>query len=96
VPVDDAAEDLHARRAVEDPALDRPARRPDRQMPRLAATHERDDLQQRGERENRQRRARQRSAELVAAPGEQEREDPSGPERARDRDEDAVTATEVA
>ena len=50
VPVDHAAQDLHARRAIEDAARDRPAGRLDGQVPRLAAREQRDDLQQHGRR----------------------------------------------
>jgi hypothetical protein len=46
MPVEQAAQHLHARRPVEHAAVDRPAGRLDRQVPGLAPRYERDDLQQ--------------------------------------------------
>ena len=96
LPVEHAAQDLHARRAIEDAAVDRPAGRLDGQMPRLAAREQRDDLQQHGHGEHPRRGVGERGRELVAAPGEQEREDRRGGQRAHDRDQRASAATEVA
>jgi hypothetical protein len=94
--VEQAAQDAHARRAIENAAVDRPARLLDRQMPGLAAGEQRDDLQQHGRGEHPPRGAGERGRELVAAPGEQQREDRRGGQRAQDRDQRASAAPEVA
>ena len=90
VPVEQAAQDLHARRAIEDAARDRPAGRLDGQVPRLAASEQRDDLQQHGDGEHPQRGAGQRIRELFAVPREREHEDRRGDQRAHDRDRGAM------
>ena len=50
--VDHAAEHLHARRAVEDAPVDRPAGGPDRPVPGLGAREQRDHLEQHGRHEH--------------------------------------------
>jgi hypothetical protein len=94
--VDYAAQHLHARRAIEDAALDRPAGRLDGQMPRLAPRDQRDDLQQRGHSEHPRRGVGERSLELVAPPDEQEQKHRRRGERAHHRDRRSVAATEAA
>ena len=94
VAVQHAAEDLHARRAVEDAARDGSSGRLDRDVPRLAARHQRDGLQEDGHQDHPGGDARQRRGEFLAAAGEQPDEHRGGGQRSDHGEQRAVAATE--
>jgi hypothetical protein len=94
--IEQAAKNRHARRAIEDAAFDCPAGCLDRQMPRLSACEQRDDLQQNGYPEHPRRGIGESGRELFAAPGKHEHEDRCGRKRAQDRDQRTSAPTEVA
>jgi hypothetical protein len=93
--VDHPAQHLHARSAIQDTTIDRPTRCLDRQMPRLTARKQPDDLQQHGHGEHPRRGARKRGRELIAASREHVHQDRRGRQRARRPDQHAVPAPEV-
>ena len=96
VRVEHAPEHLHAGRAIEHAARDRPTRHFDAQMPGLAARQQRDDLQQHGDGERPQADVREGIGEVVAAPGEHDHEDRGHAQRARDGQRGAVSSPERA
>jgi hypothetical protein len=95
LPVEHAAEDLHARGAIERAPRDAAPGRLDRQVPGLGAREQGDDLQQRGPGEHGQRRAGQRGRELVSPTGQADDQRDRRDERADDRDRRPVAAREA-
>ena len=92
--VQHTAQHPHGRRAIEDAAADAPPGRLDGEVPSFAARYQRNDLQQHGHGKRPRSGAGEGVLELVAAPGEHERENRRAHQGAHHGDRRTVTATE--